>query len=605
MTESQFIKDNIKDWEELERILHSSNRDPDRLQKLFVKISSDLSYASTFYPNRSVRLYLNKLTQQIFDSVEKNSNKKNDFSGIKDFFKYILPLEMYRSRKAFLLSFLVFVGAVIIGIVSTANSDDFTNLILGSDYVAMTESNINKGDPMAVYKDEDMTDMFFGITINNIRVSFYAFVGGVFGGLGTLILLLYNGIMVGTFQYFFYKKGLLATSFFTIWIHGTIEISAIIIAGAAGFVLGSGLLFPGTYSRAVSLQVTAKRAVRIIVGIMPLFILAGFLESFVTRLTDMPLVFKAFIILASLALILGMYVFYPYWVHKNHGDKFDYDIRPVGTPTELDLSDRKMEYGEMLGMTFSLYRQAGAQYFGYLFKYIVPLFGAAFAIYIVYFLKMEEFNLLDYVLFNVDRTGVPMFGLYWLATAFMLVVIIMLFSESEVTLKLVGVYLKKLLFKSLLLVAAPMAAFYFGEWWYIFGVFLFLPPQYIFCRLYEDSRDNAMAKIYNITFSIYGYVVVHLVILGMLHLLLFSLLNSGIFGLFYDYIQWHDVFSVPNGSMVFSTSMLYIIINFAMLPLYVYACIFSYKSYVANTFATDLQYRYTQFGLESNIFENR
>jgi len=130
LTESQFIKDNIKDWEELERILHSSNRDPDRLQKLFVKISSDLSYASTFYPNRSVRLYLNKLTQQIFDSVEKNSNKKNDFSGIKDFFKYILPLEMYRSRKAFLLSFLVFVGAVIIGIVSTANSDDFTNLIL-------------------------------------------------------------------------------------------------------------------------------------------------------------------------------------------------------------------------------------------------------------------------------------------------------------------------------------------------------------------------------------------------------------------------------------------------------------------------------------------
>ena len=77
----------------------------------------------------------------------------------------------------------------------------------------MTEENIEKGDPMAVYKDERKLGMFFGITTNNIRVSFLAFVLGFFGSVGTIIVLLQNGIMLGSFQYFFYSKGLFWTSF--------------------------------------------------------------------------------------------------------------------------------------------------------------------------------------------------------------------------------------------------------------------------------------------------------------------------------------------------------------------------------------------------------
>src|SRR5690606_15344093 len=100
--------------------------------------------------------------------------------------------------------------------------------------------------------------------------------------------LFYNGVMLGSFQYFFHQRGLLMESALTIWIHGTLEITAIVIAGGAGIVMGNSILFPGTYSRTESLMRGARRGVKIVLGMIPIFLVAAFLESFVTRLTDMP-----------------------------------------------------------------------------------------------------------------------------------------------------------------------------------------------------------------------------------------------------------------------------------------------------------------------------
>jgi uncharacterized membrane protein SpoIIM required for sporulation len=94
--------------------------------------------------------------------------------------------------------------------------------------------------------------------------------------------------MVGAFQYFFIERHLFQESFLTIWIHGAMEISAIVIAGAAGFALGRSLLFPGTYSRAVSFRLGAVKAIKIFIGITPIIVIAGFLESYFTRHTGVP-----------------------------------------------------------------------------------------------------------------------------------------------------------------------------------------------------------------------------------------------------------------------------------------------------------------------------
>ena len=202
-----------------------------------------------------------------------------------------------------------------IGVLSSANDRTFIQLILGDHYVNMTEENIRKGDPMAVYKQWHEMEMFLGITINNIRVAFLAFSLGLLFSLGTVYILFTNGVMIGAFHYLFFTHDLLFESMLTIWVHGTLEISAIVISGCAGIVMGNSILFPGTYSRGLSFMRGAKRGLKIVIGLVPLFIVAGFLEGFVTRHTDMPAL-NACIILASLAFVLFYFFIYPVMLKK-------------------------------------------------------------------------------------------------------------------------------------------------------------------------------------------------------------------------------------------------------------------------------------------------
>ena len=187
----------------------------------------------------------------------------------------------------------------------------FARFILGDYYVEMTIDNIERGDPMAVYKGMDEGLMFWGITVNNIRVSFLCFAAGLFTSIGTGWLLFGNGVMIGAFQTFFAQQGLLGESMLAIWLHGTLEISAVIIAGAAGIAMGNGWLFPGTYPRLTSFRLAARRGMKIVMGTVPVFVVAGFIESFLTRHTDAPDALRLGLILLSLAFILYYYIYLP------------------------------------------------------------------------------------------------------------------------------------------------------------------------------------------------------------------------------------------------------------------------------------------------------
>lgn len=93
----------------------------------------------------------------------------------------------------------------------------------------MTLDNIANGEPMAVYNGSSEVPMFLGITLNNVMVSFNCFAMGLLTSFGTGYMLLSNGIMVGAFQTFFYQHDLLWESSLAIWLHGTLEIWAIIV----------------------------------------------------------------------------------------------------------------------------------------------------------------------------------------------------------------------------------------------------------------------------------------------------------------------------------------------------------------------------------------
>jgi uncharacterized membrane protein SpoIIM required for sporulation len=314
MQEVAFLKQNMEKWKQIEAILSGKNINPDTLAELFIQLTDDLSFAKTFYPGSKTVLYLNSLAAKVHQAVYRNKKEKK--SRLITFWKFELPAILKDCRREMFYSLIIFILSIFIGIVSSANDKTFVRLILGDTYVNMTLENIDKGDPLAVYKKVNEINMFFGITFNNIRVALYAFTAGVLFSFGTGLLLFYNGVMLGAFHYFFFQKGMLISSMLTIWIHGTLEISAIIIAGCAGLVMGNSILFPGSYTRRRSFMNGAKNGLKIVIGLIPVFILAGFLEGFVTRHTEMPAFVSLCIIISSLIFVIWYFIIYPLNVKK-------------------------------------------------------------------------------------------------------------------------------------------------------------------------------------------------------------------------------------------------------------------------------------------------
>jgi uncharacterized membrane protein SpoIIM required for sporulation len=353
MRETKFIEQNQEKWHAFENMLRADRHAPERLNELFIQITDDLSYARTFYPNRSVRMYLNSLAQLVFHKVYRG--KRFPKERLLRFWSDELPALMWEQRRALWLSFGIFVLAFCIGLTSSILYPEFARVILGDAYVDMTIENIQKGDPMAVYKESKPLGMSLGIAFNNLRVAIMTAMLGVLAGLGTVYIMLYNGIMVGAFQYFFVEKGVFWSSFLTIWIHGTLEIGSIIIAGAAGLVAGSGLLFPGTYRRAQAFQRSLRKALKILLGVAPIIILAAFFEGFLTRFTETPALIRGAFIATSLLFMVWYFVWLPW--HKARKGSF----QNTGLEKELP-PDRRQEInfyriktaGEILSETFSV-----------------------------------------------------------------------------------------------------------------------------------------------------------------------------------------------------------------------------------------------------------
>lgn len=315
MKEVTFIRQNIEKWRDVELMVENSvETAPDVQADAYIDLTSDLAYAQTHFPQSRITLYLNNLASALHNQIYRN--KRESISRLVTFWTQEIPQTIWEARHALMASFIIFVISVTIGLVSQLGDDSFARLILGDQYVDMTLDNIAKGEPMAVYDSGAETEMFLGITWNNVKVSFMVFVMGVFTSLGTGFLLFQNGVMVGSFQTFFFQQGLGSESMLAIWLHGTLEIWAIIVSGAAGITLGNGWLMPGTYGRLTSFMMAARRGLKIIVGTVPVFVMAGFLEGFATRHTEWPTWLRLTIIGAS-ALFIGYYYLYlPYF--RNH-----------------------------------------------------------------------------------------------------------------------------------------------------------------------------------------------------------------------------------------------------------------------------------------------
>lgn len=310
MKEVTFIRQNISKWRGAEIVVETAgDSDATELADTYIDVSSDLAFAQTHYPESKITVYLNNLASALHNEIYRSHRYR--WSRLLTFWTDEVPRTMWEARRELFLSFVIFVVSAFVGFLSQMLDPEFCRIILGDGYVDMTLQNIAEGEPMAVYNGDPEDAMFGMITLNNVKVSFITFVLGVFTSLGTGFVLFQNGVMLGSFQTFFAQHGLLWQSALAVWLHGTLEISAIIVAGAAGIAMGNGWLFPGTYPRLTSFRRGARRGLRIVVGTVPVFVLAGFIESFLTRHTEWPDLLRLIIILSSLAFVTYYYIVLP------------------------------------------------------------------------------------------------------------------------------------------------------------------------------------------------------------------------------------------------------------------------------------------------------
>lgn len=317
MREIAFIKNNKDKWLEFEKALvPNAVLQTDDLAQMYMQLLNDLSYSQTYYPKSKTTEYLNQLVAQTYQKIYKT--KRLEENRIKHFFTLEVPLILYEYRNYLYFSFFIFMIFTCIGVLSTHYDLEFVRLILGDQYVAQTLQNIRDGDPMAVYKSGSSFGSFLLITLNNLYVGIRMFMYGIFGGLGTFLFMFYNGIMLGSFQYFFIQQKEFTASFKGIWLHGTLEIAALIIEGAAGYIVGGSLLFPKTFSRLNAFKIGFKNAFKIVLTTIPLTILAGFIEGYITRYAkEMPDLLNYLIIFLSLGFIVFYYIIYPIVLHQS------------------------------------------------------------------------------------------------------------------------------------------------------------------------------------------------------------------------------------------------------------------------------------------------
>ncbi len=607
MREKKFVEQGREKWSRFEELTSKKGViNPEEFTDLYSQITDDLSYARTQYPKRSIRVYLNGLAQNIYLKLNRRrGDKSRKFFG---FWTKELPLALFQARRELNISLIFFLVSMAIGILSSIHDPEFADLILTPGYVEMTEENIEKGDPMGVYKKSEEFDMFFAITLNNLFVAFRTFVLGAFFGVGTLVIMLYNGIMVGTFQYFFIERDLLRESFLTIWMHGAIEISSIVIAGAAGLTLGRGLLFPGTLPRRQSFLVGARRSIKIMVGLVPLFIFAGFIEGFFTRLTEMPDFIRGSFI-AACFIFVGTYFWLFPWMQFRGTNIEPYDPSDL-VPDAKELPDLNIlrKNKEIFTSTFVVFRLALPR--------LLLLAGIIALIYPVLFLLVNGFSgleLVDY--YEVDpfalfgfhnyETFPFSFVLNWLLISAVILFSLRFFKESYPTL---GLKINGRIIVNTLIVTCLFELSILSDYWLVIILGIAAIPFLVFWLVLSSAENSSISQSFSSMLQILRgtkrHVFITFLSISVISVLFLTLLASPFTWFYVEILQWNIDAEVSTKANI-AVLTLIAINHFGLalvLPLTVYSQLLEYFSAKEAKSAKTLERRVSGIGVKRRAY---
>jgi uncharacterized membrane protein SpoIIM required for sporulation len=270
------------------------------LALLYRQTASDLSTIREDASSRNLTHYLNQLLGRAHNLIY--MGRRSRAGGIITFYRDTFPQTFHETLPYTFTAFAIFFVLAAAGMMMATVNPRFQEYLLGSammDTIAkrqMWTHSLITVKPLASS----------AIMTNNLTVSFTTFALGVTAGIGTVWMLALNGLLLGVVTAACWQAGMADQLYSFVAPHGVLELPAIFIAGGAGLLLAKGLLFPGNLPRRASIALEGGRAVRLVLGIVPMLIVAGTVEGFVSP-SNLPVALK-YSLAAGLFVLLLLYV---------------------------------------------------------------------------------------------------------------------------------------------------------------------------------------------------------------------------------------------------------------------------------------------------------
>jgi len=312
MITNRWIDKRRPHWDRLNRLLAAADAQGLRslphaeLQEmafLYRQVASDLSALRQDNSAPTLVSYLNQLLGRTHNFVY-SGRRTGPMSAVR-FLWYDYPRIFRRLQPFILASLVLFLAGGLLGSLLTVARPEFMRNLLGPDMVATIERHQMWTQSVSSMAPEASS----AIMTNNLAVTFMTFATGIFAGLGTIYMIGWNGILLGVVGTACAQAHMSLSLWSFVAAHGSLELPAIILSGAAGLRLGQGLLFPGGYSRRHSVTEAGRDAVKLMAGVVPMLIVAGTLEGFLSP-SDAPIALK-FAVGACLFSFLMLWWFAP------------------------------------------------------------------------------------------------------------------------------------------------------------------------------------------------------------------------------------------------------------------------------------------------------
>ena len=309
MISTQWLEKRRPHWARLEYLVGTKARrsisaltssELQELALLYRQTASDLSTVREDVTSTQLTIYLNQLMGRAHNLIYMGRRARP--KGIWTFYKCRYPAIFRETLPDTLTAFIIFLAAGVTAFLVAMADPSFARYLLGGHMIDTIEHHKMWTQSIVTVKPLASS----AILTNNLTVAFSTFALGITAGIGTVWMMLLNGLLIGVVGEACWREGMSLQLWSFVAAHGVLELPAIFIAGGAGLGIARGLLFPGRLPRRASLAKAGARSVRLVLGTIPMLLIAGFIEGFVSP-SSLPALVK-FLLAAALGTLLVLYL---------------------------------------------------------------------------------------------------------------------------------------------------------------------------------------------------------------------------------------------------------------------------------------------------------